>query len=48
VKSHEGALEGQAKKIEMLRHEFSEYKNMIFKLNMKGMYVFCVCMYVVG
>jgi hypothetical protein len=44
VKRHEAALLQQAKEIKELRHELSAYEMLIFKLNMKGMYAFCVCM----
>jgi hypothetical protein len=44
MKSHEVALHGHSKEIEMLRRELSEYEMMIFRLCMKGMFAFCyVC-----
>jgi hypothetical protein len=43
-KSCEAALHEKAKEIKKLRHDLSELEKMILKLNMKGMYTFCVCM----
>jgi hypothetical protein len=45
VKSHEGALHEEAKEIKMLKHKLSKLEKVIFKFNMKGVYVFCVCMF---
>jgi hypothetical protein len=42
-KNHETTLLEQAKEIDLLKHELSELGKMIFKLNMKGVYGFCVC-----
>jgi hypothetical protein len=44
VKSRESALLEQAKEIKELRDKLSELDKVTFKLNMKGMYAFCVCM----
>jgi hypothetical protein len=43
VVGHEDVHE-QDWEIEMLRHKLSEEELMILKLNMKGMYAFCVCL----
>jgi hypothetical protein len=48
LKSHEEALHEQAREIKKLNHQLSELEKILIKLKMKGMYAFCVCMYVVG
>jgi hypothetical protein len=44
VTSNEGDLQKQAKGIGMLREELSVQEKMILKVNMNGMYAFCVYM----